>query len=302
MSKKTGVLLMAYGGPNSLDDVEPYLLDVRGGRPTAPELVAEVRHRYALIGGRSPLLDLSNAQANALQRVLGDRYCVYLGMRHWHPYIKETMARIAADGIEHLIAIALAPHYSKLSIGAYMRKVQEARDALTPNLRVSEVLSWSTHPLFLDALAEKSKRALEKFPMERRAEVEFIFSAHSLPERIVHDNDPYPHELQATVAGVVERLGSVRHQFAYQSAGSTREKWLGPDVGQVIAQLATRGKRNIIVQPVGFVCDHVEILYDVDIVYKQQAEKLGVHLERAESLNDSPLLIAGLADLVENHS
>ncbi|MBI1801180.1 MAG: ferrochelatase [Chloroflexi bacterium] len=302
MTKPTGVLLMAYGGPNSLSDVEPYLLDVRGGRPTAPDLVEEVRQRYARIGGRSPLLELTRRQADALQEALGDEYRVYVGMRHWHPYIRETMAQIAADGIAQLIAIVMAPHYSKLSIGAYMRKLREARDALAPALRLCEVLSWKTHPLFLDALAAKTNAALQQFSRDERAEVEIIFSAHSLPERILQENDPYPQELQDTVAGVVQRVGAVRHQFAFQSAGSTREKWLGPDVGAVIDELVTHGKRHILVQPVGFVCDHVEILYDVDIVYKQQAERLGAHLERAESLNDSPQLIAALADIVMKHA
>ncbi len=297
MSNITAVLLMAYGGPNSLDEVEPYLLDVRGGRPTAPELVAEVRQRYALIGGRSPLLDLTQAQADALQRELGDDFRVYVGMRHWHPYIHETMQQIAADGIAHLIAIVMAPHYSKLSIGAYMQKLCAARDALAPQMQFSEVHSWNTHPRYLDALAEKTEAALQNFG-DARNEVEIIFSAHSLPERILQDDDPYPRELQQTVDALVARLGNVSQQFAYQSAGSTREQWLGPDVGAVIDQLAAQGTRHMLVQPIGFVCDHVEILYDVDIVYRQQAQKLGVHLERTESLNDSPKLIAALADMV----
>jgi ferrochelatase len=295
MTIPVGVMLMAYGGPDSLDDVEPYLLDVRGGRATAPELVAEVRHRYALIGGRSPLLKLTRAQAAGLQSALGADYRVYVGMRHWHPYIKEALAEVAADGIERLVALAMAPHYSKMSVGAYMQRVGEARAALLPGLQVSEISSWKTHPLFLDALAEKTQAALARFGSE---EVEIIFSAHSLPERILQGGDPYPQELQETVHGLVARLGPVRWQFAYQSAGSTGEKWLGPEVGQVIARLAAQGKRSILVQPVGFVCDHVEILHDIDIVYIQQAKELGVHLERTESLNDSPLLIAALADLV----
>ena len=298
MAKATGVLLMAYGGPNSLSDVEPYLFDVRGGRATPPEVVEEVRERYAQIGGHSPLLELTRAQANTLQRELGDGYRVYVGMRHWHPYIQETMLQIARDGIEQLVALALAPHYSKMSIGAYMSKAREARDALAPTLRIREVLSWNTHALFLDALAEKSVRALSRFAAAERANVEWIFSAHSLPERILRDQDPYPHELHETVEGLVARLGALHHQLAYQSAGRTREPWLGPDVGAVIDALAAQGRRNIIVQPVGFVCDHVEILYDVDIIYKRQAQRLGVHLERAESLNDSPKLIAALADIV----
>ena len=298
-NKPTGVMLMAYGGPDSLEDVEPYLLDVRGGRPTARELIAEVRHRYALIGGRSPLLELTLAQARALQGMLGAEYKVYVGMRHWHPYIKEALAEVAEDGIERLIALVMAPHYSRMSVGAYMQRLGEARTALLPALQVTEIASWKTHPLFLDALSEKSHAALAKF---ESADVEIIFSAHSLPERILAGGDPYPQELLDTVQALVERLGPVRWQFAYQSAGSTGEKWLGPEVGEVIAKLAAQGKRNILVQPVGFVCDHVEILHDIDIVYMQQARELGVHLVRAESLNASPLLIAALADLVRSAS
>ena len=290
---------MAYGGPDSLADVEPYLLDVRGGRATAPELVAEVRQRYALIGGRSPLLELTRAQANGLQQALGAEYRVYVGMRHWHPYIKEAMAEVAADQLERLIALVMAPHYSRLSVGAYMQRLREAREALLPGLLVTEIASWKTHPLFIDALAAKASAALARFGSD---DVEIIFSAHSLPERILAGGDPYPQELLDTVHALVARLGPVRWQFAYQSAGSTGEKWLGPEVGQVIAQLAAQGKRSILVQPVGFVCDHVEILHDIDIVYMQQAQALGVHLERAESLNASPLLIAALADLVRSAS
>ena len=293
----TGVMLMAYGGPDSLADVEPYLLDVRGGRPTAPALVEEVRHRYALIGGRSPLLELTRAQARALQQALGGEYKVYVGMRHWHPYIKETMAAVAADGIERLVAIVMAPHYSRMSVGAYMQRLGEARAALAPGLQITEIASWKTHPLLLDALAERTRAALRRFDTD---DVEIIFSAHSLPERILVGGDPYPQELLETVHGLVARLGPVHWQFAFQSAGSTGEKWLGPEVGEVIAQLAAQGKRDILVQPVGFVCDHVEILHDLDIVYMQQAQALGVHLERAESLNAAPLLISALADLVHS--
>jgi ferrochelatase len=296
-----GVLLMAYGGPNSLDEVEPYLLDVRGGRPTPASLVAEIRHHYELIGGRSPLLERTQAQASALQAMLGDGYRVYVGMRHWHPYIKETMAQISADGVEQLVAIVMAPHYSGMSVGAYLQRLNEARDALAPSMTLKPVLSWKTHSLFLDALAEKTLAALARFPASDRGGVEVIFSAHSLPARIVQENDPYPQELLATVAGVVERTGPLSHRFAFQSAGSTREPWLGPEVGGVMAQLAAEGKRSFLVQPIGFLCDHVEILYDVDIVYRQQAERLGVRLERAESLNESPKLIAALADLVHQY-
>ena len=300
--KPTGVLLMAYGGPDSLEDVEPYLLDVRGGRPSTPEFLDEVRRRYALIGGRSPLLELTRAQASALQRELGDGYRVYVGMRHWHPYIRETISDIAADGLDHLIAIAMAPHYSQMSIGAYMGKVRDARDALAPHLRVSEVQSWATHPLFVEALEEKARETLARFPEAERSDVEWIFSAHSLPERILQTGDPYPRELLDTVDRLAERLGSIQYRFAYQSAGGMREPWLGPDVSQVLDELARQGRHNVLVQPVGFICDHVEILYDVDILYQGQARRLGLRLERAETLNTSPKLIAALADIVRAHT
>src|SRR5512143_575653 len=225
MTKPIGVMLMAYGGPNSLDDIEPYLLDVRGGRSTPAPFVAEIRRRYELIGGRSPILELTRAQARALQAMLGDEYRVYVGMRHWHPYIKDAMTEVAADGIERLVALVLAPHYSKMSVGAYHQRLQEAREQLAPHIQVAEVTSWSTHPLFLDALAEKTRAALARFD---GADVEVIFSAHSLPERLLQTGDPYPQELQDTVNALAPRLGRpISHRFAYQSAGSTGEKWLG---------------------------------------------------------------------------
>ncbi len=327
-SEVVGVLLMAYGGPDSLADVEPYLLDVRGGRPASPELVVAVRERYRLIGGRSPLLDLTRQQAAALESALNaemlrpaphDRFAyrhpfaalragseqsershfrVYVGMRHWHPYIHETLAQMAADGIRRLVAIPMAPHYSRLSVGAYIQKVEEARAALSTPLSVTYVESWHDEPLYLAALVEKVRVALARFPQDVRGQVPIIFSAHSLPQRILAEGDPYPQELLETVWGVVRQLEPVSWRFAYQSAGGTPEPWLGPDVSAVLGDLATTGHRHVLIAPIGFVCDHVEVLYDVDIQYRQQAQALGLHLERTESLNTSPLLIQALARLV----
>lgn len=299
-----GVLLMAYGGPSSLDEVEPYLLDVRNGRPPSPTLVAEVRERYRLIGGRSPLLDLTWQQAAALERALnaqGGRFRVAVGMRHWHPYIKETLAQIAAEGIRRLVAIPMAPHYSRLSVGAYIRKAEEARAELDMPLEVRYVESWNDEPLYIQALAEKVIQALRQFPAEIRGQVPILFTAHSLPQRILAEGDPYQEELMETVAGVVQHLGLVNWRFAYQSAGASPEPWLGPDVAAVLNDLAAVSQRHVLLAPIGFVCDHVEILYDIDILYRQQAEKLGMHLERTESLNTSPLFIQALANLVARH-
>jgi protoporphyrin/coproporphyrin ferrochelatase len=290
-----GVLLMAYGGPNNLDEVEPYLLDVRGFRPTSAEIIHEVRERYREIGGRSPILEQTQAQAEALQTALGEGFRVLVGMRHWHPYIKDTLAEMRAAGIEKVVGLVMAPHYSRMSIGAYYKKVDESAEAL----EIAPIERWNLLPGYLDALAGRVRAALERFPAEVRADVPVIFTAHSLPERIREWNDPYPDELRATVAAVMERLGSQPHTFAFQSAAISNEPWLGPDAGEVIARYAAEGKKQILLAPIGFVCEHVEVLYDVDIVFKQQAQALGIQLERIEMLNTAPQMIDGLAQLVQ---
>jgi protoporphyrin/coproporphyrin ferrochelatase len=292
-----GVLVMAYGGPGSLDEVEPYLMDVRGYRPTSPAIIHEVRERYRAIGGRSPILEQTQAQANALETALNTSskgFKAFVGMRHWHPYIKETMADMHSQGIEHAVALVMAPHYSRMSIGAYYKKVEEA------NLPIvfARIEDWHLQPGYLDALAGHVRVALQRFPQEVRDEVHIIFTAHSLPQRIIEWNDPYPIQLRETVAAVMERLGSHPHEFAFQSAAISTEPWLGPDASEVIERLASEGKRNILLCPIGFVCEHVEILYDIDIVYQNQAKSLDVHLERIEMLNTAPQMIDGLAQLV----
>jgi len=293
-----GVLIMAYGGPNTLDEVEPYLLDVRGYRPTAPEIIHEVRERYREIGGRSPILERTQAQAAALEAALnsnGHAFKTFAGMRHWHPYIKDALAEMANTGITRAVGLVMAPHYSRMSIGAYFKKVEEAQSPV----EIARIERWPLLPGYLDALADRVRAALEKFPAAVRAEVPVIFTAHSLPQRILEWNDPYPDELQATVAAVMERLGPHPHEFAFQSAAISNEPWLGPDAGEAIARLARQGHRHLLIAPVGFVCEHVEILYDVDIVFKRQAESLGVQLDRIEMLNTAPPMMAGLAALVQ---
>lgn len=300
-----GVLVMAYGGPNSLDEIGPYLMDVRGGRPTAPEIIHAVRERYREIGGRSPILERTQAQAAALEAVLNaneQAFKTFVGMRHWHPYIKDALAEMPNAGIARAVGLVMAPHYSRLSIGAYFKKVDEAQSPI----EMVFVERWHLLPGFLDALADRVRAALEKFPLAVRAEVPIIFTAHSLPQKILEWNDPYPDELRATVAAVMERLGPHPHQFAFQSAAMTPDgaerTWLGPDAGEVIARLAREGHQHVLIAPVGFVCEHVEILYDVDVVFKRQAERLGLRLERIEMLNTAPPMMAGLADLVRSQA
>ena len=294
-----GVLVMAYGGPNNLEEVEPYLMDVRGHRPTAPEIVHEVRERYREIGGRSPILERTQARANALEAALntsGKEFKAFIGMRHWHPYIKDALTEMCNQGIERAIGLVMAPHYSRMSIGAYFKKVEEANLPIA----VSRIETWHLEPGYLDALAERVRLALQRFPEEVRANVPVIFTAHSLPEKILEWHDPYPLQLQETVCAVMTRLGQRPYKFAYQSAAISSEPWLGPDASERIKRFAAEGKRHILICPIGFVCEHVEILYDIDIVYQKLARSLEVQLERIEMLDDSPEMISGLARLVRH--
>ncbi len=287
------VILMAYGGPETVDDVEPYLLDVRGGRPTSPELVAEIRGHYAQIGGGSPIRRWTAAQAAALAEAL--RLPVYVGMRHWHPFIKDTVERIVADGHRRVVAVAMAPHYSTLSVGAYEKRLIEAAGG---RLELALVRSWGEHPLYLEALHEHLAETLQRFPAP--LEVQVIFTAHSLPRRILETGDPYPDELRRSAQALAARLRLRPDQWdvAWQSAGRLPEPWLEPDAALVLERLAAQGHQDVILAPIGFVCDHVEVLYDVDVEYQALARRLGVRLERPRSLNDDPGLIAALADLV----
>lgn len=290
---------MAYGGPNNLDEVEPYLLDVRGYRPTSQEIIHEVRERYRQIGGRSPILERTRDQAQALEAALnsrGEYFKAFVGMRHWYPFINQTLADMSAAGIEKAVGLVMAPHYSRVSIGAYVKKIQEAET----DLEIEPIERWHLLPGYLDALARRVQAALERFPVDVRDSVPVIFTAHSLPERILKWNDPYADELNATLAELGKRLGPNPFEFAFQSAAISSEPWLGPDAGDVIERLASEGRKHVLIAPIGFVCEHVEVLYDVDIVFKQQAESLGMQLERIEMLNTAPQMIAGLAELVLN--
>ncbi|PYO82258.1 MAG: ferrochelatase [Gemmatimonadetes bacterium] len=289
---RVAVLLMAYGGPASLDEVEPYLLDVRGGRPVTPEFLAEITSRYARIGGRSPIRELTEAQAAAVGRRLGAGFPVYVGMRHWHPYIRDAVDRIAADGHRRVVGIVLAPHYSAMSVGVYQKRLLEAARG---RLETALVRSWADHPKFLSAVAERVTQALQRFPAPQAVQV--LFTAHSLPERILAMADPYPEELKASAAAVAKLAGLSDWRVAYQSAGATPEPWLGPEAGALLTELAARGHRAFLIVPFGFVCDHVEILYDVDVTYRALAARLGVQLERTASLNDDPLLVEALSGL-----
>jgi len=290
-------LVMAYGGPNNIDEVEPYLLDVRGYRPTAPEIIHEVRERYHEIGGRSPILEQTREQAAALEAALstnGQEFKAFVGMKHWHPYIKDTLVEMQAQGIKHVVGLVMAPHYSRMSIEGYFKKIDDAGSPV----EIAPIKDWHLLPGYLDALVSRVCAALERFPAEVRSQVPVIFSAHSLPERILEWKDPYPDQLRETVDVVMQRLGNQPHDFAFQSAAISNEPWLGPDVSESIKRYAAQGQKNIISCPIGFVCEHVEVLYDIDIVYQKLAKSLDVRLERIEMVHTSPQMMTGLAELI----
>jgi ferrochelatase len=294
------VLLLAYGGPESVDDVEPFLRDIRGGRETPDALIEEVRGRYVAIGGGSPLARRTSEQAAALEaalRAAGDPRPVRVGMRHWTPRIAETVQEIADEGIHELTAICLAPHYSRLSVGAYRAAVDDALDRCQTPMQCTFVDHWGDHPLLLRALAARAEAALAEF--ERPDGVAVVFTAHSLPAHLSDEGDPYVDELQRTARAVAERLGRSRARLAYQSAGARATRWLEPDLLQTLADLRAEGRRDVLVVPIGFVSDHVEILYDLDIEAQREATRLGLTLRRSEALNTHPDFVGALTDLAQ---
>lgn len=298
------LLIMAYGGPSSMDEVRPYLLDVRSHRPTSEEIFREVEGRYEQIGGGSPILELTQAQASGIERALnaqasnGETWRVWTGMRHWHPYIADTLEEMGEAGVKRATTMVMAPHFSKLSIGLYNR-------AVTLNAKGIDTVSidsWNLLPEYLDALEERINVALEAFPDTVRSSVPIIFTAHSLPERIRANRDPYEQELAATFDALRARFPTHRSEWAYQSEAIAKDPWLGPDASVVIDRLHEEGARHVLICPVGFVCEHVEILFDIDIEMTEQAQGLGMQLERIEMLNDHPGLMAGLARLVRTRT
>lgn len=284
----TEVLLMAYGGPERLDDVADYLLDVRGGRPTPPSLVAEITQRYRAIGGASPILRWTRAQAEGLERHLGLR--VRTGMRHWHPYIEQAVGEAVAAGASRIVAIPMTPFFSRLSVAAYGEKL---RAALPTGLEVSLAHSWHVFPPFIDAVVDRVREARAGYDDAR-----VIFTAHSLPERLRREGDPYAAQLHAASYAVARACDLEDFTFAYQSPGKMPEPWMGPFIEDTMKQEAARGVRRFLLVPIGFVCDHVEILYDIDVVLRDLAASMEVEMRRSGSLNASTPFIEALAALV----
>ena len=309
--EKQAVLIMAYGSPESLDDIEPYLLDVRGGRATPAELVEEIKGRYAAIGGKSPLLTIARAQAQALEDVLNlsaqeSTFKVFVGMRHWFPYIQEAVNDILQEDFHQIPAICMTPYFSKMSTQAYfnqfdkaMRKFEEEGRILP---RVVKIASWNSHPLFIQALAEKVESGIQHFPAVKENTGKVLFTAHSLPAAIIDQGDPYEQQLLETARLITGRvnLPAERWGFCYQSAGTQNTRWLGPSIEETLERFAQEGIKNVLVAPIGFVSDHVEILFDIDIEAKDLAQSAGIHLERTEALNTSSLFVEALAQIIKH--
>jgi len=315
------VLLLAFGCPDSIESIEPFITNVMGGRKPSPNQLQKIKERYLMIDGCSPLLDVTKRQANALEKILNETneltpkllnsktpelFRVFVGMRHWHPFIKDTLKEILSLKAERIVVLVMAPHYSKISTGGYINALNKARTELNTNIGVSFINNWHTHPLFLKAVTEKIKKGLSCFPPlipsplrgEGKGEgVQVIFSAHSLPEK----DDTYVKQLNETIEGIIRYTGDVSWHLGFQSKGMSAGEWLEPTIDSILDRLSKDGKKYILIVPVGFVSDNIETLYDIDIVYKKMAESLGLIFHRTESLNDSPKFIESLSAIIREH-
>lgn len=284
------ILLVAHGSPDSPAQVAEYLANVTGGRALSAEAIAEIQHRYERIG-RSPLRQLTEQQAELLRQLVS--MPVYVGMRNWAPYIRDAVTQMLSDGIARAAVICMAPHNSRTSVGLYKRAVQAAA---ADKLEIEFVESWHDHPLLIRAFAERLKAALRDW----NEKVPVIFTAHSVPERTIQEGDPYAAQARETAGLVAAQVPGISSwRFAFQSQGMSGGAWIGPTVEETILAMKRESHDQVLLQPVGFLCDHVEVLYDIDIAFRQFAREHGVELRRTESLNSSQLLAGALADLAQ---
>jgi len=305
-NKKVGVVLMTYGSPATLDDIPVYIKHVYGGREVSPEIIKEFRRRYDLIGG-SPLLRITREQAAALEQELNaqDRgeaaFHVVAGMRFAPPFIADVLPEAAA-GAQQLVGIIMSPQYSPIIMSGYVRTLEEAvADLERPELDLRIAQDWHMQPYFLQAIAERVQQALDRFPPGVRESVQVLLTAHSMPKRVVEKEPDYINDLKETAAAVAKLVGlpPERWMFCYQSAGHTPEEWLKPDFADIMPELRKAGQTHVLIAPVQFLADHLEILYDIEIGARQQAEENGIQFARIESLNTSPLFIKALATVVD---
>jgi ferrochelatase len=297
---ESAVLVMAYGTPAGPQDIEAYYTHIRHGRPPTAELLADLRRRYDAIG-QSPLLAITNAQVAALQAALerrGHRVPVALGMKHASPFIEDAVADLARAGAHEITGVVLAPHYSRMSVGEYTTRATASAERAPGSPSVTVVRSWHLAPGYLHFLASALQDALSQISAGAREGAHVLFTAHSLPERILGEGDPYPAQLLETATALAERLGLERWSVAWQSAGRTADPWIGPDVLEVMGDLAGRGTPAVVVCSAGFVADHLEVLYDLDIEARDRARELGIEFARTASPNDDRGVMDALAQIV----
>jgi protoporphyrin/coproporphyrin ferrochelatase len=295
-----GVLVMAYGGPGSLAEIPGYLADIRHGRPTPRAVLEEITENYRAIGGSSPLLAVSRRQVDALAAELGPGCRCYLGMRHWSPWIEDVVGEMAEDGVMRAVSLVLAPHFSSMSVARYQQKIADGLELYRGRIHFEHVPSYHDAPGLVEAFASRVEDGLSRWSDDERGSVHVVFSAHSLPQRLLESGDPYGEQCLETARLVAARAGVPDEgwSWAYQSAGRTPELWAGPDISEHLSELAASGVHDVISVPVGFVSDHVEVLFDIDRRAAAVADELGMRLERPPALNDDPLFIAALADHV----
>ena len=299
------VLLLAHGTPETVEQIPEYLRNVTGGRPLPHEVVEEIQRRYALIG-HSPLTEITLEQARMVEAELasgGESIPVYVGMRNWQPYIADVVRQMSADGVEAAAVLCLAPQNSRASVGLYRRALETAIAAAASGLRIDFTEGWAQHSLLIAAFAERLRPAWSRLSAEVGAPVPVLFTAHSVPTRTIQASkgqpaDPYAEEARRTAELVAAQMPEIPQWFfAFQSQGASGGPWLGPTVEETLESIAASGAKAVLLQPIGFLCDHVEILYDVDILFREFAKTLNLRLERPESLNASIPLAKAIADL-----
>ena len=297
MKKVNAILLMAYGSPTTLNDVEAYYTDIRRGRPPTPELLEALKNRYIAIGGKTNLFDITLQQAKGLEQRSGLK--TYVGMKHWHPYIRETIGEIANSGAREIVALGLAPHYSAMSIGDYIARVEKAIAEVDPGLHVTFVKGWGDDPQFIKSVCQRVEVTRSEFSAPAWDVTEVIFTAHSLPTDILKADDPYVDELKETARLVADQLHLPHWRLAFQSAGRTAHTWIGPDILEVLPTIKDTGRRQVLIAPVGFTADHLEILYDLDIEAADRAKQLDLEFKRIPSANATSAFIDALAHVIE---
>lgn len=300
MASKKAFLLLAFGGADSIDNIGPFVANVLKGRPVSEELVEKAKERYRLIGGKSPLLEITEAQARAIEKVAAAQdlpHKAYVGMRYWHPFIKETISRMKEDGVEEAVALVMSPYLTRIATGGYQEDVKAIVKDLGGLPRVEFLNPWHMNAKFIDMLAKRINSELSE---AEKKDFLVIFSSHSLPMTAL-EGDPYEMQINQTVAEVLKKTGAIDYKVSFQSRGAAPREWLGPNTEDIIADAKKKGKKGVLIVPIGFVADHVETLYDIDILFRSVAAENGLTFKRTPSFNADPGFTGMLADLAIRH-